>query len=536
MVYRTIKSQSHSLHAQCPTGTIPADFTWEGAGSGNQAVWNPDDVSNTYTNLDGTGLDVTVDLSDPFGQNTDTGNPSDFGDYTESNAFYGPGILSFQITAAASGQAVCLSYTFSQPVYIGDFTVSDIDSNGDESDDGPLQSFQDQVTITATGVGGANEPLTLTAVGGAPTFTITGQTASANYADGVINGVAFGDPNGAVTASTSELITTLTICYENGPDDLDGLSNSQAIAIPGSSFCIPEPASICGTVTEDTDYDGTGDTPMGGVTLALCDSSGEAILDDLGIPITVTTAEDGTYCFTDLLPGDYQVKQTDPDGYKSTSDSDGGNSNIIGDGTPITLGPGGISNGNDFVDELVVALNVDLIEFTAKHEGDAVALHWTTASESNNSHFVIEKSANGVRFEKLAHVDGAGNSSTTREYRFLDLKIDQEENSIYYRLKQVDFNGRYEYSDIRIVDFDSSVKTTASSAYPNPVLSDFSILLPNNSESVQIQIFDINGKQLIDKKYNAGEKVMIENLRSGMYTLVITDNNKEQTIQKLIKS
>ncbi|MBK7958341.1 MAG: hypothetical protein IPK03_09595 [Bacteroidetes bacterium] len=74
-------------------------------------------------------------------------------------------------------------------------------------------------------------------------------------------------------------------------------------------------------------------------------------------------------------------------------------------------------------------------------------LNWITSSEKNNEKFDIERSANGIDYAKIGEVKGSGNSIIQRKYRFDDLKLDDAPIH-YYRLKQVDFDGQFEYSKI----------------------------------------------------------------------------------------
>ncbi|MCX6876179.1 MAG: carboxypeptidase regulatory-like domain-containing protein [Verrucomicrobia bacterium] len=113
--------------------------------------------------------------------------------------------------------------------------------------------------------------------------------------------------------------------------------------------------SITGTVMADTTGDGTGDTALSGVALTLKDSSGNDIDSDPDIagiqPTTTTTAGDGSYGFADLVPGNYQIAETQPAGYRSLSDKDGENLDLIGNVTPVEVTVGGTNSGNDFVEE-----------------------------------------------------------------------------------------------------------------------------------------------------------------------------------------
>ena len=91
-----------------------------------------------------------------------------------------------------------------------------------------------------------------------------------------------------------------------------------------------------------------------------------------------------------------------------------------------------------------ITLPVDLISFEAEREGDNIKLNWSTASEENNDYFEIQKSYDGEVFTPIGYVDGAGNSNAVLEYNYTD----SETGKAYYRLKQLDYDGEFEYSDI----------------------------------------------------------------------------------------
>ena len=98
---------------------------------------------------------------------------------------------------------------------------------------------------------------------------------------------------------------------------------------------------------------------------------------------------------------------------------------------------------------------VDLISFIAIPTTNHTAqLNWMTASEINNSHFEIERSYDGRDFEMIDHVSGNGNSQHQIDYSYTDASVSKLENTVFYRLKQVDFDGTSECSDIRVVRFD----------------------------------------------------------------------------------
>lgn len=93
-----------------------------------------------------------------------------------------------------------------------------------------------------------------------------------------------------------------------------------------------------------------------------------------------------------------------------------------------------------------VALPVELVDFSAKVSNNKAHISFSTASEQNNAFFSIERSTDGVEFRSIGKVNGAGNSTETRNYAFTDDKPAAGVN--FYRLKQVDFDGKFEYSNI----------------------------------------------------------------------------------------
>jgi len=109
-------------------------------------------------------------------------------------------------------------------------------------------------------------------------------------------------------------------------------------------------------------------------------------------------------------------------------------------------------------------LPIKLTNFSVKPTGFLTTLaQWTTQSETDNDYFKIEKSTNGIDWEIVTKIDGAGNSSTTINYEIYDNRC--QLSTSYYRLKQVDFNGDYTYSDIKTINFDDLI---GISVYPNP--------------------------------------------------------------------
>ena len=171
-------------------------------------------------------------------------------------------------------------------------------------------------------------------------------------------------------------------------------------------------------------------------------------------------------------------------------------------------------------------LPVELLYFTATKSGQYARLSWTTASEINNQGFYIEKSNDGVQFVTIGFIDGSGNSFGKQDYQYIDR--DFKENS-YYRLLQVDFDGKTAYSQLAFLakDKDSGAFTIA----PNPFADKFSILANNNFDTnseLTYRLTTLDGKIIAEGRDQLGniENIVnrqLMNRNTGVYWLVLND-------------
>ena len=175
---------------------------------------------------------------------------------------------------------------------------------------------------------------------------------------------------------------------------------------------------------------------------------------------------------------------------------------------------------------------VELTSFNATATSEGVLLNWTTATEINNHGFEIERSEDATEFYTVAFIQGAGTSTESREYVYTD-NVEYEGGEIfYYRLKQVDLDGRVEYSDIVEVEFDIPRDFVLHQNYPNPFNPSTTIkyAVPNTSQ-VSIKVYDMTGQEvasLVNEMKEAGTyeiKFDARNLASGIYIYrMIADN------------
>ena len=169
------------------------------------------------------------------------------------------------------------------------------------------------------------------------------------------------------------------------------------------------------------------------------------------------------------------------------------------------------------------ALPVELLYFYAEKENENVRLDWQTATEINNSHFDVEWSTDGINFEKIGEVAGAGTTNDVQFYDFLHKNPVDGEN--YYRLRQVDFDGKFEYTDVILIEWNG--KTVSQwSIYPNPAINYFTI---EASENSTIQLFDISGRLIVEKQISNQDRIDVSALANGTYFVRI-----DGTVKKLI--
>ncbi len=183
----------------------------------------------------------------------------------------------------------------------------------------------------------------------------------------------------------------------------------------------------------------------------------------------------------------------------------------------------------------ITPLPIELLSFDAKLNGNHVDLNWITSTEINNDYFVIERAGGDLIWNEILTQPGAGNSNTQLAYS--DVDRFPLNGVSYYRLKQIDFDGAFTYSDVISVR-NTAVKTNDILIYPNP----------NNTESVTISISqldenpmtitmtDISGKIILKEVGMIGQNIANINYGSvpaGVYLINVNSNSINET-KKLI--
>ena len=193
-----------------------------------------------------------------------------------------------------------------------------------------------------------------------------------------------------------------------------------------------------------------------------------------------------------------------------------------------------------FQASVIKLLPVTLINWTAALANNTVALKWSTSTEINASHFIVERSFDGIEYSDVVMVFAAGNSNVVTNYSYNDKLPAGNSGIIYYRLKMADMDGHYKYADVRIVRVGQSAEGVKIIAYPNPVVNDVRITIPQNWQGKQLsyQVSNANGQ--IVKSYSvkyASQTEVINMTQSpaGMYVVRVI-NGTETAVQSVVKA
>ena len=193
--------------------------------------------------------------------------------------------------------------------------------------------------------------------------------------------------------------------------------------------------------------------------------------------------------------------------------------NLSGIGIPYDIQP------------MAGAFPVEFLDFTAQQLGvKTVGLDWVTASETDNDYFLVERSVDLVSFSVVGKVQGKGNSQQTQLYSFTDK--DALGVVFYYRLKQVDLNGEFTYSELREVKMVEG-QFSPINCYPNPTSN--SLYLSRESgelEHFSLMIYDQNGKEVFHSpSLGIGSnpvEISVEDLPPGIYQGSLLEEKSER--------
>jgi hypothetical protein len=207
----------------------------------------------------------------------------------------------------------------------------------------------------------------------------------------------------------------------------------------------------------------------------------------------------------------------------------------------VTFG-GAIAFGDFYaMDDTMERLPIVLLSFTAKTLISAIELNWQTVAEENNAFFTIERSANGVNFSPILFTEGGGTSNDLLTYQAVDNEPILGRS--YYRLKQTDFNGQFEYSEIISVIFEGSDRFSFG-LLNNPVAQGEPIAIWKTSSlegmNPMYALRNLQGQlvysaELPQVQQNSIEINKTSNLGPGIYLLTIRYLGQSKTVKVLVR-
>jgi hypothetical protein len=191
-------------------------------------------------------------------------------------------------------------------------------------------------------------------------------------------------------------------------------------------------------------------------------------------------------------------------------------------------------------DSAVNPLPVKLISFNANGVNNDVLLTWKTAMELNNKGFMVERSLDGKKFESVNFVKGNGTTARTSNYLLLDEKAFIIANTLYYRLRQIDFDETESFSNIVKVER-SELSLSNVTAVPNPFMGSTQIEFVSAATApYTITILDVQGKEIATKTVNVKEGMNsitlpeLESVNAGIYFINV--NGVESRTLKVVKT
>ncbi len=190
---------------------------------------------------------------------------------------------------------------------------------------------------------------------------------------------------------------------------------------------------------------------------------------------------------------------------------------------------------NTILDCARIILPVELLHFDAEPNGEDVLLTWATGSEKESDHFVVERSTDGVEFTPIGRVNAMGFSMQRQDYYLLD--ADPMTGVNYYRLRIVDQDGSFEFSDIRVVVMGSPARMTL---FPNPTNDQLYITLDKAMDGpVVVDVFDATGRAVYHRNLNVNDAfqahISVADLAQGSYMLRLSSGAGNVTSARFMK-
>jgi hypothetical protein len=190
-------------------------------------------------------------------------------------------------------------------------------------------------------------------------------------------------------------------------------------------------------------------------------------------------------------------------------------------------------------------LPIDLLDINAHGNGDHILVNWNVATEIDLSHYDLERSENGVDFDKIAEIDPQGGQNQLQSYYYPDHDVRFFQN-YYYRVKSVDYNGASDYSPIVVASLSTSDVVFGEdfvNVFPNPSAGDYSLgIVSSEKLSIDLAIYNtmgqlISSRQFVTQEGNTVLQIEAKDWAPGVYYIDLKEVVSGQSVvKKLIKN
>ena len=240
---------------------------------------------------------------------------------------------------------------------------------------------------------------------------------------------------------------------------------------------------------------------------------------------TVTDADDLRLMIDTDGDGDMSNAQIVHGTYNSSSNTITYSGVTVNNNATYTMGSTSSAN----------ALPVEFLYITAKQELSENRIDWATAMEENNSHFIVERTHDGASWESLDEIGGAGFSSNIMKYTYLDQNPYSDVN--YYRIKQVDYDGRYDYSPIVMVNSLIEEANISLKVYPSPAMDYVQVQWGQEEETGKIVLIGLNGNVVAEQMPDQHNAMVIDltSVKDGVYFVQFIGSHATKTERLVVR-
>ena len=175
-------------------------------------------------------------------------------------------------------------------------------------------------------------------------------------------------------------------------------------------------------------------------------------------------------------------------------------------------------------------LPIELLSFNAVKKGETAVISWVTLTELDNEYYEVERSDDGITFNTIGKVEGAGTTYQKQDYSFTDVRPLSGLN--YYRLKQIDYDGKFSYSRVKSLNFEDG--NSQLSLYPNPARDEVALTTGVKKGDVTLMIIDSKGQEVFTQTYEPGDwktstKLDLKDMVEGMYLIKIQEEKRTES-------